>query len=85
MAKLRIRVKTGAVMNKVERMADGTFKVWVKNPAVKGKANTELLSYLKRITGKTIFIIAGKTTKEKLIEFEGSEREFISKLEKHFK
>ena len=85
MAKLKIRVKTGAVMNKMERMADGTFKVWVKNPAVKGRANTELLSYLKYITGKTIFIVAGKTSRDKLIEFEGSERGFISKLEKHFK
>lgn len=85
MSKLKIRVKTGAVMNKVEKMVDGTFKVWVKNPAVKGRANTELLSYLKCITGKTIFIVAGLTSKEKLIEFEGREEDFITKLEKHFK
>jgi len=81
MAKLKIRVKTGANMNKMERMADGTFKVWVKNPAVKGRANTELLSYLKHITGKTVSIISGEKSKNKRIEFEGSKEEFISKLE----
>lgn len=85
MGKLKIRVKPKASKNKVERMVDGTFKIWVMNPSIKGKANKELVSYLKSITGKVVNIVVGKTTKQKLIEFEGSEREFITKLEKHFK
>lgn len=85
MGKLRIRVKPNARKNKVEKMSDGIFKIWVNSPSIKGKANKELLSYLKRITGKTVSIISGEKSRDKLIEFEGSEREFITKLEKHFK
>lgn len=85
MGKLRIRVKPNARKNKVEKMSDGIFKIWVNSPSIKGKANKELVSYLKSITGKVVNIVVGETTKQKLIEFEGSEREFITKLEKHFK
>ncbi len=85
MAKLKIRVKPRADKNKVERMADGTFKIWVKSPAIKGKANKELLTYLKHLTGMRVNIIAGESSRDKLIEFEDSKEEFITKLKEYSK
>ncbi len=82
MGKLKIKVKPGANKNKIVKMAEGRFKVWVKKSPVKGKANKELIHYLKNITGVPVRIVAGKTSKYKLIEFNTSKEEFISKLEK---
>jgi len=85
MGKLKVRVKPKASKNKVERMVDGTFKIWVKSPSIKGKANKELISFLRYITGKTVNIICGLTSKNKIIEFEGREEDFITKLRKQSK
>ena len=85
MGKLRIRVKPNARKNKVEKMSDGIFKIWVNNPSIKGKANKELISYLRCITGKAVNIICGLTSRNKIIEFEGSEEGFIKKLDKRYK
>jgi len=83
MAKLKVRVKPGANKNKVEKMADGTIKISVKEHAKKGKANKELISYLKDITGITVNIVKGRTSKDKLIEFYCKEADFIARLEEH--
>lgn len=81
MGKLRIRVKPNSNRNKIVKMADGTFKIWLKSTPEKGKANKELARYLKKRTGVPIKILAGKTSRNKLIEFALSEEKFAEKLE----
>lgn len=83
MGKLKIRVKTRANQNKIQIMDDGTFKIWIKAPARKNKANKELVDFLREVTGYPVVISAGKTTRDKLIEFTPSEDIFKSELEKH--
>ncbi len=82
MPQLRIRVKPSSNKNKIVKMEDGVFKIWVKSAPEKGKANKELLKYLKKITGIHVKIASGLTSKNKTIEFEIEEKEFIAKLEK---
>lgn len=82
MGNLRIRVKPNSRRNKVEKMSDGVFKIWVKSPSIKGKANRELLNYLKIITGKEVNIRSGITSKNKIISFDGSKEDFITTLER---
>jgi uncharacterized protein (TIGR00251 family) len=82
MSKLKIKVKPSSNRNKIMKMEDGTFKIWIKSAPEKGKANKELQKYLKKITGIQVKITSGLTSKNKTIEFDMEEEKFIVKLKK---
>jgi uncharacterized protein (TIGR00251 family) len=82
MPQLKIKVKPLSNKNKIVKMEDGTFKIWIKSAPEKGKANKELQKYLKKITGIPVEIVSGLTSENKTIEFDIKEKEFIAKLEK---
>ena len=69
---LYIRVKTlpKSPQNEiVEQMEDETYKIRVKAPATDGKANAELLRFLKKSLGLSdAVIISGQTDRVKLIK-----------------
>ncbi len=53
---------------------DGIWKVYVKSPAEKGKANRdviEVLSNFFKVSKNKIKIIKGETSREKIVEIEG--------------
>jgi uncharacterized protein (TIGR00251 family) len=53
----------------VEKMDDGeTWKFRVAAPPEKGKANTELVRYLKKEFGIQAEVISGKSSREKLLK-----------------
>jgi uncharacterized protein (TIGR00251 family) len=82
MHQMRIKVKPSSNKNKIVKMEDGTYKIWLKSVPEKGKANKELAKYLKKITGITVKIVSGLTSEHKTIEFDIKEEEFIIELEK---
>ena len=82
MPQLRIKVKPSSNKNKIVKMENGIFKIWIKNVPEKGKANKELQKYLKKITGIPVKIVSGLTSENKTIEFDIEEEEFIAKLER---
>ncbi len=82
MSKLKIKVKPSSNKNKIVKMEDGSFKIWIKSAPEKGKANKELQKYLKKVTGIPIRITSGLTSENKTIEFDTEEKKLISKLEK---
>ena len=45
-----------------------SYIIWLKSPANEGKANAELLKLMKKHFKKTPRIIAGKTSRKKIIE-----------------
>jgi len=69
---LRVKVRPGSAKSEVkEIMSDGTIKINIKAPAVKGKANAELINYISKFftTKKSnIKIISGVAEKLKLIK-----------------
>lgn len=81
MPQLRIKIKPSSNKNKIVRMENGIFKIWIKSAPEKGKANKELQKYLKKVTGTPIKIISGLTSANKTIEFDIEEKKFIAKLE----
>lgn len=69
--KLFVKVKPKAKENKIERLDDTNFVVWVTQPPVKGKANKvviELLSEYLKIQKSRIKLRAGTTSKYKIVE-----------------
>jgi len=81
MGQLRIKVKPSSNKNKIVKMEDGTYKIWIRSAPEKGKANKELQKYLKKITGIPVKIVSGLTSENKTIEFDTEEEKFIAKLE----
>ncbi len=81
MPKLRIKVKPSSNKNKIVKMENGIFKIWIKSAPEKGKANKELQKYLKKIIGIPVKISTGLTSENKTIEFDIDEGKFIEKLE----
>jgi uncharacterized protein (TIGR00251 family) len=62
-------IKPNSPKNKILSYDESThiFKIAVSAAPVNGKANLELLKFLKKQTGKSVKIISGKTSKKKLI------------------
>lgn len=70
-----VHIRPGARQQKVERMDDGQYRVWVKSKPEKGKANAELLTVLANyfaVPTSATRIVIGKTAREKLVEIVGT-------------
>jgi uncharacterized protein len=62
-----ITVKPGAPKTEILGIRNGTLHIVLHAPPVEGKANEELLKFLKKQTGKQYKLIAGATTRKKLV------------------
>jgi len=69
--KIFVKVKPKAREEKVIKISDTNFKVWVQEPPEKGRANLAVLRALADYFGTSpsnIKIISGSTSKLKIIE-----------------
>ncbi len=66
---IRVKVLPKSPANAVvDVMADGTYKIRVAAPAEGGKANAELMRFLKKALGAAeVTIVSGKAERTKLI------------------
>jgi hypothetical protein len=69
--RVEIQIITGAKNQKINEIAEGMFRVWVKSKPAAGAANKELIEILSsffKIPKSDIKIITGKSFKKKVIE-----------------
>lgn len=69
--KIIVHVRPGAREQKVEKIDEGPYKVWVKAVPDKGKANAEMVELLAEyfhVPKSAVQIVIGKTAREKLVE-----------------
>ncbi len=69
--KIIIKVKSGAREDKIERVDDANYTVYVKAPPIDGKANAaivKLLAYHFDISQSLIEIISGHMARVKVVE-----------------
>jgi len=72
--RITVKVKTGAREEKVERLGDKAFSVWVKELPKEGRANRATVELLSRYFDRpksSVSIIRGHTSRNKVIEIEG--------------
>lgn len=70
MMKIEIRVKPAAKKTEVEKQADGTYLVKVKEPADKGKANQAVIEVIAEyfaVPKQNVTIICGQTSRHKIV------------------
>ncbi len=87
MANIRFHIVPNAKQNKVMGEHGAAIKVKLRAPAVEGKANAALRSFLAKvlqISEREIVLERGEKSREKLIHFEGlDEKELRRRLGHH--
>lgn len=67
--KIEIKLHPGSSQEKLEKISEGKFEVWIKEKPIDGKANESLVKFLKKQGMKTK-IISGLTSRNKILELE---------------
>lgn len=69
--KIFVKAKPNSKEEKIQKIDDSHYQVWVKEPPIKGEANRAIIrvfaEYFKTASSQ-INIIAGHTSKNKIIE-----------------
>ena len=68
--KIFVQAKPGAEEEKVEKIDESNFRIWVKEPPVQGKANAAIIKALAGYFGVSqsqVRIISGHTSRSKII------------------
>ena len=70
--KILVYAKPGKTENKVLRFdrEERIMEVWIKEKAVEGKANQELIKFLTRYFKKRVKLLKGGKSRKKIIEVE---------------
>ena len=84
MATLRVRVVPNAKIDNVAGEHAGAIKIRLRAPAVEGKANAALISFLAarlKVPARTIVLARGQKSRDKLVRIDGlSEEELRRRL-----
>ena len=65
---MKLKVHANSSQEKIEKISDDSFEVWIKEKAVDNKANKYLEKFLKKYFGKEIRIKSGFTSRNKIIK-----------------
>ena len=79
-ARFAVRLAPRSSSNRVDGVLDGVLKVRVTAPAVEGAANTALLALLADeldVARRDVRIVAGATSRQKLVVVDGVEPEAV--------
>jgi len=80
--RITVKVQPGASKNEVVGLKGDALRLRIAAPPEKGKANKELLEFLRRqldVPGADIAIISGQTSHQKVIAIKGLNRSEILK------
>jgi len=69
--RIRVKVKPGARVEKVEKLSESEYLIWIRDQAKEGKANLgaiKALSDYLDIPKSRITILKGHTSRNKLLE-----------------
>jgi uncharacterized protein (TIGR00251 family) len=66
--RILIEVKTEAREEKVEKIEETHYLVWVKAPRIKGKANEAVLKLLKHFFKRQVRLVSGATSTTKIVD-----------------
>lgn len=66
--KIKIKVHTSSSQEKVEKIDNNYYEIWIKEKPVDNKANLKLMKLLKKYFKKDIKIVSGFSSKSKVVE-----------------
>lgn len=67
--KLKIKLHPGSSQEKIEKIVEGEYGVWIKEKPIDGKANDFLVKLLRKyFKVKNLKIISGLKSRNKIVE-----------------
>jgi len=66
--KLKIKLHPNSSQEKIEKISEKEYEVWIKENPIDGKANIALLKFLKKHFKSEVKICSGFTSKNKIVE-----------------
>lgn len=66
--KLKIKVHANSSQEKIVKLSEKEFEVWIKEKPVDGKANNYLEKFLKKEFGADVNVVSGFSSKIKFVE-----------------
>lgn len=73
--RITVHAKPGAREEKIEKMGENRYKIWVKEPAEKNKANlasVKILAKYFQVPESSIKLLGGAKSKRKVFEISNS-------------
>lgn len=68
--KIKIKLHPNSSQEKIVRIAEKEYEVWIKEKPIEGKANSVLERFLKKEWKKDVRIISGFSSRIKFVEVE---------------
>jgi len=68
--KVKIKVKPNSYQEKIEKVSENEYKIWLKEKPIGGKVNLKLIKILKKYFGVKVEIKSGFTSRRKIVEIE---------------
>ncbi|MCX6789778.1 MAG: DUF167 family protein [Candidatus Gribaldobacteria bacterium] len=68
--KISVKVKTKAKEQRIEKIEENVFAVWVKEPAQKGKANAAVIKVVAKhfkTAQSNVHLVAGLASSQKIV------------------
>jgi len=66
--KVFVKIHPNSSQEKVVKISDKEYEIWIKEKPVDGKANESLIKLLKKHFGKEVKITAGFSGRKKIVE-----------------
>ena len=66
--KIKVKIHPSSSQEKIERLGDNNYEVWLKEKPIEGKANKSLEKFFKKYFKKTVKIVSGLKSKNKVVE-----------------
>ena len=66
--KIKVKLHPGSSQEKIEKIEDNSYEVWIKEKPIEGKANKSLEKTLKKYFEKKVNIISGFKSRNKIAE-----------------
>ena len=68
--KIKVKLHPNSSQEKIEKLGEDKYEVWLKEKPIVNKANEKLLKILKKHFKRNVSIKSGFTSKNKIIEIE---------------
>lgn len=71
--KIFVKIKPNSKIEKIKKIDSSHFEVWIKEPPQEGRANKRLIQLMSgyfKVSKQRISIIAGETSKNKILQVE---------------
>lgn len=66
--KLKIKLHPNSSQEKIVKISNEEYEVWIKEKPINGKANKSLEKFLKKEFGKSVEFVKGFTSRNKVVK-----------------